>query len=307
MTKSQALISFSCLIVFLFYHCTATLAQSSSSSPAQAPFTSKNHPSSQSQAQSPEPLVQAPPAAKSRRRVQPTNVTEILDKAGGFSVFIRLLISTDVITPIENDLNVSNTVTILAPTNGGFSALKAGTLNTLSPQQKVQLVKYHVLPTFVALQNFQTLTNPVRTQASNTRDFPLNIITDGNSVNISTGVVNTTISGTVYSDNQLAIYRVDMVLLPIKIFAPKVSSPAPTPVVLKPNKQASSSSSSSSTATASSGSPSPSLKPSSTSTSSSPTTLDEPVATVDTSGVLKPTGTSGVLISVGLAAVALLL
>ncbi|XP_062085968.1 fasciclin-like arabinogalactan protein 12 [Humulus lupulus] len=240
MTKSQALISFSCLIVFLFYHCTATLAQSSSSPPAQAPSTSKNHPSSLSPAQSPDqPLVQAPPAAKSRRRAQPTNVTEILDKADGFSVFIRLL---------------------------------TGCNSQLSPQQKVQLVKYHVLPTFVALQNFQTLTNPVRAQASNTRDFPLNIITDGNAVNISTGVVNTTIFGTVYSDNQLAIYRVDRVLLPIKIFAPKVSSPAPTPVALKPNMQASSSSSPSSIASASSGSPSQSLKPSSASTSSSPTT-----------------------------------
>ena len=307
MTKNQSLITFSCLILFLFYQSVTTLAQSS---PAQAPSTTKSRPSSQSPAQAPDQaLVRAPPA-KPRRRTEPTNVTEILDKAGGFSVFVRLLRSTDVITQIENDLNASNSITILAPTNGGFAALKPGTLNLPAPQQKVQLVKYHVLPTFIALQNFQTLTNPVRTQASNARDFPLNITTDGNSVNISTGVINTTIYGTVYSDNQLAIYRVDSVLLTMKLFAPKVSSlaPAPAPVALKPKKQSSSSSSSSSsTASASSGAPSSSLKQSSTSSSSSPTTSDEPVATVDTSGVLKPTGTSGMLISVGLATVAWLL
>ena len=305
MTGKRSLIFFSnCLIVFLFCHCTiTTFAQSS---PAQAPSTTSNHPSSQSPAQSPDqPLVQAPPA-KARRRTEPTNVTEILDKAGGFSIFIRLLRSTDIITQIENDLNASNSITILAPTNGGFSVLKPGTLNTLSPQQKVKLIDYHVLPTFIALQNFQTLTNPVHTQASNTRDFPLNITTDGNSVNISTGVVNTTISGTVYSDNQLAIYRVDCVLLPISIFAPKVSSPAlaPAPVALKPKESSSSTSTTTTSTSSGSSSSSSSSKPSSASTSSSTTTSDAPVAVVDTSGVVKPTGNHGVIISIGLAVVA---
>ncbi|PON53963.1 FAS1 domain containing protein [Parasponia andersonii] len=308
MAKRQSFISSSCLIVLLiFYNCTiTTFAQSS---PAQAPSTSTpNQPSSQSPAQSPDqPLVQAPPA-KARRRAEPTNVTEILDKAGGFSVFIRLLRSTDVITQIENDLNATNSITILAPSNGGFSALKAGTLNTLSPQQKVQLIDYHVLPTFISLQNFQTLTNPVHTQASNSRDFPLNITTDENSVNISTGVVNTTISGTVYSDNQLAIYRVDSVLLPIGIFGRKaVSSPAPAPgpAALKPKKESSTSSSSSTTSMSSgSSSSSPSSKPSSAATSSSSTTSDVPVAAVDTSGVLKAAGNREAIISVVIGAVA---
>ncbi|KAM6597976.1 hypothetical protein CsatA_008500 [Cannabis sativa] len=272
MAKNQILITISCLILFLSLFHTLTLAQLSS--PAQAPSTTPNkkniHPSShQSPAQSPDqPLVEAPPAAISRRKGHPTNITEILEKASDFSLFIRLLTNTDVITPIENDLNSSNTVTIFAPTNGAFSALKTGTLNTLTPQQKTQLVQFHIISAFIPLQNFQTLTNPVHTRAINTRDFPLNITsTDGSSVNISTGVVNTTISGTVYSDNQLAIYRVNSVLLPMKIFAPKklMSSLAPSPapaVALKPKKKSMASAESSE-------SPSSSLKPSSTSTSSS--------------------------------------
>ncbi|EXB98547.1 hypothetical protein L484_014389 [Morus notabilis] len=308
MTSKNAFISFSFLIIFIIsYHFSTTVAQS----PAQAP--SQDHPPSQtttSPAQAPTtvPLVQAPPA-KAQRRTGPTNATEILEKAGGFSVFIRLLRSTDVITQIENNLNASNSVTILAPTNGGFSALKPGTLNTLSPQQKTQLIGYHVLPTFIALQNFQTLTNPIHTQASNTRGFQLNITTDGSSVNISTGVINTTISGTVYSDNQLAIYRVDSVLLPKAIFASKESSPAPAPgpVAVKPKKESSSSSSSSSTTSASSsGSPSSSSssKPSSGSAAAAAAAAAEPegqVAESDTSGVFKTTGNS--VMSVGLALV----
>ena len=191
------------------------------------------------------PLVQAPPH---KARFTPTDVTKILEKAGIFSVFIRLLKSTSVSIQIENQLNVSNTLTIFAPTNGAFAALKPGTLNTLSPEQKVQLVQYHILPSVVSLQNFQTLSNPVRTQASNTDDYPLNVIVEGSFVNISTGIVNTTISGTIYEDNQLAIYKVDKVLLPLGIFAskPKKKELAPAPAPVKPSKNTNSSSSSSS-------------------------------------------------------------
>lgn len=51
----------------------------------------------------------------------------------------------------------------------------------------------------------------------------------GNMVNISTGVVNTTISGIVYTDKSLAIYRLDKVLLPLDFFKPK-AAPAAAPV-----------------------------------------------------------------------------
>ncbi|PON53961.1 FAS1 domain containing protein [Parasponia andersonii] len=316
------------LIVFL-YHFTTTSAQSPAQAPAQ---TQKPVPAAQSpviqsqspaQAQSPaakpvlvqppsqalpapsqapseEPLVHAPP--RKAPKPAPANVTEILDKAGGFSVFIRLLRNTQVINQIENQLNSSNSLTILAPTNGGFSSLKAGTLNALTPEQKVQLLQYHILPSFVSLQNFQTLTNPVRTQASNTDDYPMNITTEGSWVNISTGVVNTTISGTVYSDNQLAIYRIDSVLLPLGIFAPRVDSPTPAPapapvVPLKPKKEPSPSASSSSSSP--SNSSSSALKPPSNS-SSSASALISPVAALDESGALSLSSNNG-LVSVALA------
>ncbi|KAL5581249.1 hypothetical protein UlMin_013691 [Ulmus minor] len=272
----QALIS-SFLVFFFLYHTTKILALS----PAQAP--SKPTLPSQSPAQSPDqPLVQAPPG-KARRKSEPTNVTEILDKAGGFSIFIRLLGNTQVITQIENDLNATNPLTILAPTNGGFSELKAGTLNTLTNEQKVQLVEFHILPTFITLQNFQTLDNHVRTQASNTKDYPLNIITDNNSVNISTSVVNTTISGTV--------------LLPLAIFAPKKISPtlAPAPAPLKPKKESSTSSSSSSSSSSPSSSKPASSKPSSTSLSTPSSSVD---AVVDESDGVKPT-VNGMVLSFG--------
>ncbi|PON80379.1 FAS1 domain containing protein [Trema orientale] len=286
MTKQSPIISLSFLLLFLFSF-TITYAQSPAQAPsAQAPTKPVVQPPVQPptqavtpvQAPSEVPLVQAPPR---KAKPEPTNVTKILDKAGGFSVFIRILRSTQVINQIENQLNVSNSLTILAPTNGAFSGLKPGTLNSLSTEQKVQLVQYHILPSFVSLSNFQTLSNPVRTQASNTDEYPLNITTQGNWVNISTGLVNTSISGTVYADSQLAIYKVDRVLLPLGIFAPRPKAPAPAPTLAKPKKESSTSSSSS--------------------LSSSSSTLDSPVAAVDASAAISLARTGMVGLAVVLA------
>ncbi|KAL5581233.1 hypothetical protein UlMin_013675 [Ulmus minor] len=248
MKKQAPLISLPFFILFL-YDITITLAQSPAQSPSHNPTpTPAQSPTQPGPAQAPTqvPLVQAPPH---RALAAPTNVTKILEKAGSYSIFIRLLKSTQVLIQIENQLNVSNTLTIFSPTNSAFSSLKPGTLNSLTTEQKAQLVQYHVLPTFISLSNFQTLSNPVRTQASSTNDFPLNITTEGNWVNISTGLVNTSISGTVYTDNQLAIYKIEKVMLPQGIFAPRpkakapAHSPAPTPAksTVKPDELPSSS------------------------------------------------------------------
>ncbi|XP_062082038.1 fasciclin-like arabinogalactan protein 12 [Humulus lupulus] len=168
-----------------------------------------------------------------------TDIYKILTKAGQFTVLIRLLKSTQVGNQINNQLGSSNSeLTVFAPTDNAFSSLKTGTLNGLSDQQKVQLLQFHLVPSFISITNFQTMSNPVQTQASDTYEYPLNITTSGNQVNITTGIVNTTISGTVYSDNQLAVYQVDKVLQPLGIFAPRPLPPAPAPAPPKPKKKA---------------------------------------------------------------------
>ncbi|XP_073146807.1 fasciclin-like arabinogalactan protein 11 [Henckelia pumila] len=172
-------------------------------------------------------LAQPPATAP----VGPTNITKILEKGGQFAIFIRLLQTTQLGEQIDTQLNNSNQgLTVFAPTDNAFSNLKPGTLNTLTNQDKVALTQFHVLPTFLSLSQFQTVSNPLRTQAGDTRngEFPLNVTTSGNQVNISTGVTDATLGNTVYTDNQLAVYQVDKVLLPLSIFGPP--SPAPAPV-----------------------------------------------------------------------------
>lgn len=161
----------------------------------------------------------------------PTDIIRILKKAGGFTTLIRLLTTTQVATQINAQLlNSNNGLTLFAPNDNAFSSLKPGLLNSLNDQQKNELIQFHELPTFVSISNFDTLSNPVRTQAGDDPErLALNITSSGNQVNLTTGVVNTTVGGSVYSDHQLAIYQVDKVLLPRDFFIPKSPPPAPAP------------------------------------------------------------------------------
>jgi len=56
-------------------------------------------------------------------------------------------------------------------------------------------------------------------------------------VNMTTGIVNVTLGGTVYTDHQLAVYQVDKVLLPRDFFVAKPPSPAPAPEKPKGSKK----------------------------------------------------------------------
>ncbi|XP_047322623.1 fasciclin-like arabinogalactan protein 11 [Impatiens glandulifera] len=161
----------------------------------------------------------------------PANVTKILEKAGQFTVYLRLLQTTQVGSQINTQLNNSNNgMTVFAPTDNAFSSLPAGALNSLSDRQKVELIQFHVLSSFLSTAMFQTVSNPLRTQSGNDAD-PLNVTSSGNQVNLTTGVVNATLGNTIYTDGQFAVYQVDKVLLPFSIFgtpAPS-NSPAPAP------------------------------------------------------------------------------
>ncbi|KAJ0714173.1 putative FAS1 domain-containing protein [Helianthus annuus] len=163
----------------------------------------------------------------------PTNITKILEKAGQFTTLIRLMKVTQLGDQINTQLNNSNQgMTVFAPTDNAFSSMKPGALNSLSDQQKVALLQFHVVPNYLTTSELQTVSNPVRTQAGDTASnkFPLNIISSGNQVNVSTGVVDTTVSNSIYTDGSLAVYQVDKVLLPMSLFGSSAPAPAPEPL-----------------------------------------------------------------------------
>ncbi|KAF8396591.1 hypothetical protein HHK36_018230 [Tetracentron sinense] len=191
----QLLLSFSPLLVFLL-HCTTTVAQSPATSPA------------------------------------PTNITAILEKSGKFSTLVWLLGNTQVGDRINTQINKGNKgLTLFAPTDAAFSRLKSGILNSLSDQQKVQLMLFHILTSFISLSQFQAVSNPLHTQAGENSNghFPLNVTSSAKQVNITTGIDTANVAKSIYTDSQIAVYEVDNVLLPLEIFRHLSSVFAPSP------------------------------------------------------------------------------
>ncbi|OIW05798.1 hypothetical protein TanjilG_23584 [Lupinus angustifolius] len=228
--KQTALFFFSLFLLFSY----TTLAIS----PAPAPkATVKTPPTPKAAAPSPKPLVPTLPQSPDSSDSVPDDITRILKKAKIFSVLIRLLKTTEIMNNINSQLITAKSggLTILAPDDAAFSNLKAGFLNSLNQGQKIELLQFHILPEYVSSSNFDSLSNPVQTVAGkDPARLPLNVNAFGNSVNISTGVVNASIVGVVYSDNKLAIYRLDKVLLPLDFFATKAPALAPTTLAKAP-------------------------------------------------------------------------
>ncbi|OAY70540.1 Fasciclin-like arabinogalactan protein 13, partial [Ananas comosus] len=171
------------------------------------------------------------------------NLTEVLEKGGQYTTLIRLLKETQLDLQINSQLrNSFNGLTVFAPTDNAFGALKAGTLNALSPQEQVALVLYHVLPAFYSLEMFQT--------ARNDGAYTLNITSVMNQVNVSTGIVETSITNTLVSNFPLAVYSIEKVLLPYDIFGAKPPAAAPPPAAAKKPANATSPSSAGNTTAA---------------------------------------------------------
>jgi uncharacterized surface protein with fasciclin (FAS1) repeats len=189
------------------------------------------------------PLVPTTPTGAPSPTIIPKGPTidilGILQKAKRFSVLIRLLKTTQLINQLNSQLvsspSGSGGLTIFAPEDSAFSKLKAGFLNSLNDRQKVELLQFHSLASFVSISNFDTLTNPVQTQAGDDARLQLNVTTyGGNQVGMATGAVNASVTGTVYTDSKLAIYQVDKVLLPLDLVLPaKAPALAPAPTLAK--------------------------------------------------------------------------
>ncbi|KAL2343258.1 hypothetical protein Fmac_004543 [Flemingia macrophylla] len=254
MQESQTLIiptTILLLLLALFYTTSAQL------SPIQTPTTSPSPPLPQPSPPSPAlpstpatapapgfntvPLVPVTPSgAPTPATIIPKgptiDIVQILRKAKRFSVLTRLLKTTQLINQLNSQLVTSGSggLTLFAPEDSAFSKLKAGFLNSLTDRQKVELLQFHTLSSFISISNFDTLTNPVQTQAGDDpQRLQLNVTTYGGSqVSMATGAVNASVTGTVYSDNKLAIYQVDKVLLPLDLVLPS-KAPAPAPALAK--------------------------------------------------------------------------
>ncbi|XP_028770125.1 fasciclin-like arabinogalactan protein 12 [Neltuma alba] len=240
MTIQNSLFLVFVLIIGAFYSSTTSAQLSLAASPpsSTSPVSTPTAPPAAAPGLNTVPLVPASPSGAPTPAIPkaPTiDIVQILRKAKRFSVLIRLLKTTQLINQLNSQLTTSGSsggLTVFAPEDSAFSKLKPGFLNSLGDRQKVELLQFHTISSFVSISNFDTLTNPVQTQAGDDpKRLQLNVTTDGGSrVSMTTGAVNATVTGTVYTNNKLAIYQVDKVLLPLDFVLPK-AAPAPSPAV----------------------------------------------------------------------------
>ncbi|XP_027340890.1 fasciclin-like arabinogalactan protein 11 [Abrus precatorius] len=242
MTLKKIIFSASLLLLLLTLF--STTSAQKLLSPVQPPLQSPPTPTQPPQAPPPAaapgmstvPLVPVSPDGAPTPSIPkpPTiDILQILKKAKRFSTLMRLLKTTQLMNQLNSQLATSNSggLTMFAPEDSAFSKLKAGFLNSLNDRQKVELLQFHTLSSFISVSNFDTLTNPVQTQAGDDpKRLQLNVTTyGGTQVSMTTGAVYATVTGTVYADNKLAIYQVDKVLLPLDFVLPKAKAPSPSP------------------------------------------------------------------------------
>nr|BBA94963.1 fasciclin-like arabinogalactan protein 6 [Cuscuta campestris] len=107
----------------------------------------------------------------------------------------------------------------------------------LTKEHKLWLLYFHGVPIYHSLEMLKSnngVMNTLATEGSNKYDFTVK--NDGDTVNLDTAVVVATVTGTVYDQEPLAVFKVDKVLQPRKLFK-AVAEEAPAPKGSKGKKK----------------------------------------------------------------------
>ncbi|KAF7038553.1 hypothetical protein CFC21_048723 [Triticum aestivum] len=163
-------------------------------------------------------------ASGSESRPSPAvNITRVLTDARGFNVAASMLEASGVADDFEADERGAG-ITIFVPTDDAFAALPAtDRLQSLPADRKAVVLRFHVLHSYYPLGSLESIVNPVQptlaTECTEAGRFTLNITRFSGSVAIDTGVVQASITRTVFDQNPVAVFAVSKVLLPKEMFS----------------------------------------------------------------------------------------
>uniref|UniRef100_A0A0D9WHB8 FAS1 domain-containing protein n=1 Tax=Leersia perrieri TaxID=77586 RepID=A0A0D9WHB8_9ORYZ len=187
-------------------------------------------------------------AASESRPPAAVNITKVLADARAFNVAASMLEASGVADEFEADERGAG-ITVFAPTDDAFAGLPAGDrLQSLPAERKAVVLRFHVLHSYYPLGSLESIVNPVQptlaTEFTQAGRFTLNITRANGSVAIDTGVVQATITRTVFDQNPVAVFAVSKVLLPKEMFSRSSDSaivavasappPVPLPVAESP-------------------------------------------------------------------------
>ncbi|KAK9176057.1 hypothetical protein WN944_028070 [Citrus x changshan-huyou] len=163
------------------------------------------------------------------------NITKALIDGHNFNVAASMLAASGVVEEFEADEGGAG-ITLFVPTDLAFADLPNNVkLQSLPADKKAVVLKFHVLHSYYPLGSLESIVNPVQptlaTEDMGAGRFTLNISRVNGSVAIDTGLVQASVTQTVFDQNPLAIFGVSKVLLPREIFG---KDPA---VTTKPGNQ----------------------------------------------------------------------
>ncbi|KAK6935863.1 FAS1 domain [Dillenia turbinata] len=167
------------------------------------------------------------------------NITKALIDGHNFNVAASMLTASGVVEEFEADEGGAG-ITLFVPTDDAFADISTTEkLQSLPADKKAVVLKFHVLHSYYPLGSLESIVNPVQptlaTEDMGAGSFTLNISRVNGSVAIDTGIVQASITQTVFDQKPVAIFGISKVLLPREIFGenpimntkPQIGAPAP--------------------------------------------------------------------------------
>ncbi|XP_073056950.1 LOW QUALITY PROTEIN: fasciclin-like arabinogalactan protein 4 [Primulina eburnea] len=150
------------------------------------------------------------------------NITKALIDGHNFNVAASMLTASGVVSEFEADEGGAG-ITLFVPTDEGFADLPSSVrFQSLPAEKKAMVLRFHVLHSYYPLGSLESIVNPVQptlaTEQNGAGSFTLNISRVNGSVGIDTGIVQASITQTVFDQNPVAIFGVSKVLLPREYF-----------------------------------------------------------------------------------------
>ncbi|KAJ4845445.1 hypothetical protein Tsubulata_026312, partial [Turnera subulata] len=150
------------------------------------------------------------------------NITKALVDGHNFNVAASMLAASGVVDEFEADEGGAG-ITLFVPTDTAFADLPPTVnLQSLPADKKAVVLKFHVLHSYYPLGSLESIVNPVQptlaTEDMGAGSYTLNISRVNGSVAINSGIVQASVTQTMFDQNPVAIFGVSRVLLPTEIF-----------------------------------------------------------------------------------------
>lgn len=133
-----------------------------------------------------------------------------------------MLAASGVVSEFEADERGAG-ITLFVPTDEAFADLPSSVkFQSLPADKKALMLRFHVLHSYYPLGSLESIVNPIyptlATEQNGAGSFTVNISRVNGSVAIDSGIVQASVTQTVFDQNPVAIFGVSKVLLPREFF-----------------------------------------------------------------------------------------